>query len=54
MAGIQSTTAEIRQGKERRRKRKKKPQDENVMVCPISQGDHKNTIQYNTVIDKQL
>ena len=30
---IQSPTAEIRRGK--KRKKKKKPQDENVMVCPI-------------------
>jgi len=32
-ADIQSAMAEIRQGK--KRKRKKKPQDENIMVCPI-------------------
>jgi len=30
-ADIQSATAEIRRGK----KKKKKPQDENIMVCPI-------------------
>jgi len=37
MVDIQSATAEIRRGKNRRRKkdRKKKPQDENIMVCPI-------------------
>jgi len=38
MADIQSTTAEIRRGKEKeeeRRKKKNKPQDENIMVCPI-------------------
>jgi len=37
MADIQSTTAEIRLGKkeEERRGKKKKPQDENIMVCPI-------------------
>jgi len=31
MADIQYPTAEIGRGK----KRKKKPQDENIMVCPI-------------------
>jgi len=34
MADIQSATAEIRQGKKERRK-KKKPQGKNIMVCPI-------------------
>jgi len=34
MADIQSATAEIRRGKKEKRK-KKKPQDENIMVCPI-------------------
>jgi len=34
MADIQSETAEIRQGKNRRKK-KKKPQGKNLMVCPI-------------------
>jgi len=33
MADIQSLTAEIRRGKKRRRK--KKPQGKNIMVCPI-------------------
>jgi len=32
MADIQSATAEIRRGKERK---KKKPQGKNIMVCPI-------------------
>jgi len=32
MTDIQSATAEIRPGKEEDRK---KPQDENIMVCPI-------------------
>jgi len=41
MVDIQSPTAEIRQGKKRRRRRRKK-QDENIMVCPITQGDHNN------------
>jgi len=35
MADIQSATAEIRRGKNEERKKKKKPQDENIMVCPI-------------------
>jgi len=34
MADIQSATAEIRRGKKERRK-KKKPQGKNIMVCPI-------------------
>jgi len=34
MAEIQSATAEIRRGK-KIEDRKKKPQDENIMVCPI-------------------
>ena len=39
IVNIQSPTAEIRRGKKRRRRKKK--QDENIMVCPITQGDHK-------------
>jgi len=39
MADIQSPTAEIRRGI--KKKKKKKPQDESIMVCPITQGDHK-------------
>jgi len=35
MANIQSATAEIRRGKKIERKKKKNPQDENIMVCPI-------------------
>jgi len=34
MVNIQSPTAEIRPGKEEERRRKRK-QDENIMVCPI-------------------
>jgi len=34
MADIQSAAAEIRRGKKERRK-KKKPQGKNIMVCPI-------------------
>jgi len=33
MADIQSAAAEIRQGKKKRKK--KKPQGKNIMVCPI-------------------
>jgi len=40
MADIQSATAEIRRGKKQIDRQKKKPQDENIMVCPIPQGDH--------------
>jgi len=35
MADIQSPTTEIRRGKKEERKRKKKPQGKNIMVCPI-------------------
>ena len=38
MAGIQSTAAEIRRGK---KKKKNKLQHENIIVCPIQYGDHK-------------
>ena len=40
MVDIHSATAEIRRGK--KEERKKKPQDENIMVCPITQKDHNN------------
>jgi len=37
MVDIQSPTAEIRRGKKKERsKKKKKPQDENIMVSPIT------------------
>jgi len=39
MADIQSAAAEIRRGK--KEEGKNKPQHENIMVCPITQGDHK-------------
>jgi len=38
MVDIQSATAEIRRGK--KEDRRKKPQDENIMVCPIPYGDN--------------
>jgi len=37
MVDIQSPTAEIRRGNKKRRKKK---QDENIMVCPVAEGDH--------------
>jgi len=39
MVDIQSPTAEIRRGKKRKKKKiedRKKLQDENIMVCPIT------------------
>jgi len=37
MVDIQSPTAEIRRGKKRKKKEdRKKLQDENIMVCPIT------------------
>jgi len=41
MVDIQSATAEIRQKKI---KRKKKPQDENIMSASATQGGHKNRL----------
>jgi len=35
MVNIQSPTAEIRRGKKEQRKKERKKQDENIMVCPI-------------------
>jgi len=35
MADVQSAAAEIRRGKKKIRRRKNKPQHENIMVCPI-------------------
>jgi len=40
MINIRSPTAEIRRGNKKRRKKEKKKQDENIMVCPITYGDH--------------
>ena len=42
MVDIQSPTAEIRRGKkeEEEEEEERKKQDENIMVCPITQGDH--------------
>jgi len=35
MVDIQSPTAEIRRGKIKKKKKERKKQDENIMVCPI-------------------
>jgi len=43
IADIQSAAAEIRQ--EKKERRKNKPQHENIMVCPIPQGDHKKVTE---------
>jgi len=45
MVDIQSATAKVRLGKEKAEERKKerirkKPQDENIMACPIPYGGH--------------
>jgi len=40
MVDIQSATAEIRRGKKNRRK--KKPQDKNIMSASAMQGGHNN------------
>jgi len=42
MVNIPSPTAEIRRGKNRKKKeeRRRKKQHENIMVCPITLGDH--------------
>jgi len=42
MIDIQSATAEIRRGKKIER-RKKKPQDENIMSASATQGGHNKT-----------
>jgi len=35
MVDIQSATAEIRRVKEEEERKKKKPQDKNIMACPV-------------------
>ena len=46
MADIQSPTAEIRRGKKKKEEEdRKKLQDENIIVCPITQGDHNKAKQ---------
>jgi len=36
MVDIQSVAAEIRRGKERKKKKDITSQDENIMICPIT------------------
>jgi len=36
MVDIQSAAAEIRRGIKKEDRRRKKPQDKNIMVCPIT------------------
>ena len=45
MVDIQSLTAEIRQGKEKKKDSKKKPQDENIVSASATQGGHKKEIR---------
>jgi len=40
MVDIQSVAAEIRRGKKRKEDRKIKTTGQNIMACPITQGDH--------------
>jgi len=42
MVDIQCAAAEIRRGKKKIEEDRKKPQDENIMVCPIPYGEHIN------------
>jgi len=51
MADIQCAAAEIRRGKKEERKNNKR-QDENIMVCPIPQGDHKENKAAVTFLPK--
>jgi len=44
MVDIQSSTAEIRRGRKKKKDRKKKPQDENRMSASATQGGHNQTI----------
>jgi len=48
MADIQSPTAEIRRGK--KEDRKKKPPGKNIMVCPITQGNHNKPRRLHNVL----
>jgi len=51
MADIQSVTAEIRQGKIR--KRRKKPQDKNIMSTSAMQGGHNISANFSRLGKKQ-
>jgi len=44
MVDIQSATAEIRRGKKKKERNKKKPQDENIMSASATQGGHKQLL----------
>jgi len=53
MADNQSAAAEIRREKKKKNNNNNKPQHENIMVCPIPYGDHKeerNRQKYNVRI----
>jgi len=49
MVDIQSATAEIRQGKKIEDRKKKKPQNRNIMACPITYAGYRklNLTQIN-------
>ena len=47
MVDIQSLTAEIRRGK--KEEERQKPQGKNIMVCPITQGDHQKVQCFDVV-----
>jgi len=49
MVDIQSPTAEIRRGKKKIEERRKKLQGKNIMVCPITYGNH-NKLYLDTVL----
>jgi len=52
MVDIQSPTTEIRRGIKKRKieeEDRKKPQDKNIMVCPITYGNHKNTFDSSVI-----
>jgi len=44
MVDIKSATTEIREEK----RTKKKPQDENIMACPIPLGGHNKVVNYSS------
>jgi len=51
MVDIQSATAEIRRGKVR--KKEEKPQDGNIIACPIPKGGHNKHLTMYTVGQKK-
>jgi len=44
MVDMQSATADIRRGKKIEERKKKKPQDKNIMSASATQGGHKNQL----------